>query len=165
MKHVHPLMLSLSVLALSTVAAAGPAVAHPHDSDKLTELREKSKALADKARESGEAFVDSEMITNMSDLLTDLAARVEVEKGEGSGTALWIDGDEVVRFNRDHGMDDTLTVTGLGQNLSVERETVIKNGKTRTRIVIEMDDGEDVDIDFPGAPPKPTVPTPLLNQE
>lgn len=166
MKHVRPLMLPAFILALSIVAGAvGSAVAHPHDSDKLTELREKSKALADKARESGEAFVDSEMITNMSDLLSDLVARVEVEKGEGSGTALWIDGDEVVRFNRDRGIDNTLSITGLGQNLSVERETVIKDGKTRTRVVIEMDGGEDVDIDLPGEPPTPPQPTPPLDQE
>lgn len=160
MNHIYPLILCATVVAL----LAGPAVAHPHDSDKLTELREKSKALADKARESGEAFVDSEMITNMSDLLSDLAARVEVEKGEGAGTALWIDGDEVVRFNRDRGIDDTLSITGLGQNLSVERETVIKDGKIRTRIVIEMDGGEDVEIDLPGEPPRPETSTPL-NQE
>lgn len=160
MNHIYSMMLCATAVAL----LAGPAVAHPHDSDKLTELREKSKALADKARESGEAFVDSEMITNMSDLLSDLAARVEVEKGEGAGTALWIDGDEVVRFNRDRGIDDTLSITGLGQNLSVERETVIKDGKTRTRIVIEMDGGEDVEIDLPGEPPRPETSTPL-NQE
>jgi hypothetical protein len=161
MTHIYPLILTASILAM----LAGPVAAHPHDSDKLNELREKSKALADKARESGEAFVDSDMVANMSDLLSDLAARVEVEKGEGAGTALWIDGDEVVRFKRDRGIDDTLTVTGLGQNLSVERETVIKDGKTRTRIVIEMDGGEDVDIDLPGEPPTPKVPTPPLDQE
>lgn len=157
MKPLYPLLLSASLVIL----LAGPAPAHPHEADKLSELREKSKALVDKARESGDAFADSEMMTNMSDLLSDLAARVEVEKGEGSGTALWIDGDEVVRFNRGRGIEDTLSITGLGQNLSVERETVIKDGQTRTRIVIEMDGGDNVEIDLPGTPPTPETQTPL----
>lgn len=163
MKQLFPSTLTASVLTLFVMAGvAGPVAAHPDDPDTMTELREKSKALADKAREHGDAFVDSEMITNMSELLSDLAARVEVEKGEGGGTALWIDGDEVVRFNGDRDVDDVLTITGLGQNLNVERETVIKDGQTRTRIVIEMDGGEDVDIDLPGAPTPPVAP---LDQE
>lgn len=151
MTRLYSIFLSITLLGL-----AGPVAAHPHDGDKLTELREKSRELADKARESGEAFIDSEMITNMSELLSELADRVDVEKGQGAGTALWIDGDEVVRFNPGGPVDDALTITGLGQNLSVDRETVIKNGTTRTRIVIEMDGGENVDIDLPGEPSEPT---------
>lgn len=151
MTRLYSIFLSITLLGL-----AGPVAAHPHDGDKLTELREKSRELADKARESGEAFIDSEMITNMSELLSELADRVDVEKGQGAGTALWIDGDEVVRFYPGGPVDDALTITGLGQNLSVDRETVIKNGTTRTRIVIEMDGGENVDIDLPGEPSEPT---------
>jgi hypothetical protein len=136
---------------------AAPAKAHPHESDTLTELREKSRDLAEKARESGEAIAESEMITTMSERLSDLAARIDVEKDEGAGTALWIDGEEVVRFSRGRSVEDRLTVTGLGQNLSVERETVTQDGKTRTRIIIEMDGGENVDIVLPGEPPKPPL--------
>lgn len=157
MTRLYSIILSMTLLGL-----AGPVAAHPHDADTLTELREKSRELADKARESGEAFIDSDMITNMSELLSDLADRVDVEKGQGAGTALWIDGDEVVRFNPGGPVDDALKITGLGQNLSVERETVIKNGTTRTRIIIEMDGGENVDIDLPGEPSEPTE---ALDQE
>lgn len=157
MKHMRSLILTASILAFPIVIGiVGPAVAHPDEPDTMTELLEKSKALADKARKSGDAIADSELITNMSDLLSDLADRVEVEKGAGAGTALWIDGEEVVRFNGDRNADDVLSVTGLGQNLSVERETTIKDGITRTRIVIEMDGGENVDVHLPGQPAVPT---------
>lgn len=148
MKHTASFILFGLAMTL-----AAPATAHPHDSDKLTELREKSREIADKARESGEAIADSEIITNLSERLSELAARIDVEKDGGAGTALWIDGEEVVRFARGRGVEDRLVVTGLGQNLSVERETVTQDGKTRTRIVIEMDGGENVEIDLPGEPP------------
>jgi hypothetical protein len=154
MKPVMSILLLTSVLA----AMAMPVAAHPHDQDKLADLREKAEALADKAREQGDALIDSELMTSMSEALEALAARVDVEKGEGKGTALWIDGDEVVRFRGDRTVDDTLRVTGLGQNLSVERETLIKNGQTRTRIVIEMDGGDDVKIDLPGELAAPETP-------
>lgn len=154
MKLIVTTLLSTSVVALMAM----PAAAHPHDEDKLADLREKSQALADKAREQGDAFIDSELITSMSEALEALAARVDVEKGEGKGTALWIDGDEVVRFRGDRTVEDTLRVTGLGENLSVERETLIKGGQTRTRIVIEMDGGDDVKIDLPGTPAVPETP-------
>jgi predicted signal transduction protein with EAL and GGDEF domain len=161
MKPVITVLLLTSVLA----AIAVPVAAHPHDQDKIADLREKSKALADKAREQGDAFIDSELVTSMSEVLEALAARVDVEKGEGKGTALLIDGDEVVRFRGERAVDDTLRVTGLGQNLSVERETLIKDGQTRTRIVIEMDGGDDVKIDLPGTPAAPPAPEAPLNQK
>lgn len=146
MKPVITALLLTSVLTLM----ATPVAAHPHDQDKLAELREKTQELADKAREQGEALIESELITSLSDALDGLAARIEVEKGEGNGTALWIDGDEFVRFN---GGDDTvLSVTGVGKNLTIDREIIIKDGKTRTRIVIEMDDGYDTQINvLPGS--------------
>lgn len=151
MKPLYALLFSAGLVVL----LAGPAPAYPHETDKLSELREKSKALVDKARESGDAFADSEIMTNMSYKLSALAARIELETGEGAGTALWIDGDELVRFNRGRGIEDTLSITGLGPNLSVERETVIEDGQTRTRIVIEMDGGDNVAINLPGTPPSP----------
>ena len=141
MRRIYSLALSTAILAI-----AGSASAHPHDTDKIPDLREKTQALADKAKASGEVIVDSELISNMADLLSDFAARVEIEKGDGAGTALWFDGDELLRFNG--GDDKVLSVTGVGKNLTVDRETIIKDGRTRTRIVIEMDDGEDVQINF-----------------
>jgi len=149
MKFLPALILSAVILGV-----AAPAFAHPHESDAVADLLEKSQALAEdakvKAKAGGEAIIDSEMISRMADLLGDFAARVEVERGEGDGSAIWFDGDEVVRFKRDRNVDDRLSMTGLGKNLTVERETVIKDGKARTRIVIEMDGGEDMEIDLPG---------------
>lgn len=165
-KPIIPLTVSACVLAM----VAGPVAAQPDDpepqsepqSETLSDLREKAKALADKARAGGDAFVDSDMIASMSELLADLAARVDLEQGEGSGTALLIDGDELVRFNGTASSQGALRITGLGENLSVERETILKDGKIRTRIVIEMDGGADVDIHVPDAP---QVSVPPLDQE
>lgn len=147
------------ILSAAMVGLAGPVAAHPHENDRLTEFREKTQELADRARESGEALADSDVIANMSELLNDFATRVEVEQGEGAGAALWFDGDEVVRFHLDSDVDDRVTITGLGENLSVARETVITNGQTRTRIVIEMDGGDDVEIDMPRSPTPPVPPS------
>jgi len=143
-KYMSVLVLSASFLGLASAAAA-----HPHETDKLSELREKSQDLADKAKASGDAIIDSDMVNSMADLLSGLAARVEVEKGGAAGTALWIDGDELIRFNGS--ADDVLSVTGVGKNLTVEREVIIKDGQTRTRIVIEMDEGQDAQINIPPA--------------
>lgn len=154
---MKPVLTTLMLTSVFIVMAT-PAGAHPHDQDKLADLREKTQELADKAREQGDALIESDLITSLTETLEGLAARVEVEKGEGNGTALWLDGDEVVRFNRDRTIDDALTVTGLGQNLSIARETLIEGGKTRTRIVIEMDGGTDVKINVPDDSVAPNVP-------
>lgn len=145
MKIFRTPFLSLLLFGIAT----GSAAAQDDPNPTLEELTEKSRELADRARQSGEAFVDSEMVANMADLLSGLADRVEIDREEG--TVLRLDGEEVLRFeiNRDRAADDALTITGLGRNLTVERETVIQDGKTRTRIVIEMDGGEAAKVEWP----------------
>lgn len=149
MKPIVTTFLSMTALAV----LATPVAAHPHDQDRLADLREKSQELADKAREQGDALLESELIMTLSEALEGLAARVEVEKGDGNGTAVWIDGDEILRFNG--GEDTILSVTGVGKNLTIDREIILKDGKTRTRIVIEMDEGHDTQINVLPAPNVP----------
>ncbi len=110
---------------------------------------------SDEMKESAENFTallaDSEMATSMRDLLEELRGNIEVERGEDGTRAFIFDGEEMLRFKRDNTLDsdDRLSISGLGRNLTVERKTTKKDGQTRTRIVIEMDGGEDVDIDLP----------------
>lgn len=126
--------------------------------------------LGDALRELENAIKDSDALSGLADMMQELAAEVEVERSDEAGTALRFGGEDMLRFklNRDRVADDALSITGLGRNLTVERETVVENGKTRTRIVIEMDGGEDVDIDLPGttdAPEPPRAPGRWLDQE
>lgn len=123
------------------------------------ELAERGRDAAETAAETAEeAITESDIVASMSDLMRELSDKLEVERGEGNGTALLFDGEEWLRFRRelDREIDDRVTISGLGRNLSVERETVTKNGKTKTRIVIEMDGGEQLEIDLPGAQAEPT---------
>ena len=54
-----------------------------------------------------------------------------------------------IKMENDREETGKLNIGGLGQNLSIDRETYVKDGKTKTRIVIEMDGGDDVEIDLP----------------
>lgn len=108
--------------------------------------------LTNAAREMEEAIAESGLLSDMAEMLAEFADDVEVRKGKSGGTALMFDGEEMLRFDldRDASSEDRLSISGLGRNLTVDRETVRENGKTRTRIVIEMDGGDDVEIDLPG---------------
>ena len=80
----------------------------------------------------------------------DFASDVEVESEDGV-TVLSFDGATVGKIERSKKRDseDSLSISGLGQNMTLDRETVVKDGKSRTRIVIEMDGDEDIEIDLP----------------
>lgn len=110
-----------------------------------------SDEMKESARDFTALLADSEMATNMRDLLEELRGNIEVELGEDGTRAFIFDGEEMLRFKRDNTLDrdDRLSISGLGRNLTVERKTTKKDGQTLTRIVIEMDGGEDVDIDLP----------------
>ena len=107
--------------------------------------------LTDMAKDLEAAIAESGVLSDMARMLSDLAEEVEIERGESGSTALRIAGEEMLRFklDRERNVDEALSITGLGRNLTVERETVVEDGKTRTRIVIEMDGGEDVELDLP----------------
>lgn len=114
-------------------------------------FRWEGKELKDAARDMEDALRDTEVFSDMAELLAEFAANVEVRKGDETGTALMFDGAEMLRFkmDRDSTRDEALSITGLGRNLTVERETIVEDGRSRTRIVIEMDGGEDLDIELP----------------
>ena len=107
--------------------------------------------LTDMAKDLEAAIAESGVLSDMARMLSDLAEEVEIERGESGGTALRIAGEEMLRFklDRNRSVDEALSITGLGRNLTVERETIVEDGKTRTRIVIEMDGGEDVELALP----------------
>lgn len=114
----------------------------------LADLQDKSKALAEKARERGSEFAQSDMVAGVSGVFSGIAERVETQKDKAEG----------LNLNRFFKNDDKLTVTGLGSNVSVERDTMVVDGIRRTRIIIEMDGGDNVEIKLPDAPLTPETP-------
>lgn len=119
--------------------------------ESVETFRWNGEELTDMARELETAIAESGVLSDMASLLSEFAQDIEVERGPDSGTALKFDGQEMLRFrlDRERDVDDALSITGLGRNLTVERDTVVRDGKTRTRIVIEMDGGEDLALDLP----------------
>lgn len=102
------------------------------------EMREKSKQLE-------EMIVESGVLSNLADMIADFAEDVEVEKSDQS-FAFRFDGDTIGEVKRD--ADDRVVLKSMDKEMTVEKESYIKDGKTRTRIVIDMEgDGSDVDLD------------------
>ena len=60
------------------------------------------------------------------------------------------DGDRIgrVKVKRDKHTESSLDVEGFGRNMTIEKEVIKRGGKTKTRIVIEVDGDEDFDIDL-----------------
>ena len=153
--------MKTALALLFAAALALPAAAHPHKTDtpdhdahEPAEPKTYSwdgEELREAARELEEALQDSDVITDLADMLAGFAANVEVERDEADGTALRFDGRELLRLNRDktRNSEDRLSITGLGRNMTLERETVVVDGQSKTRIVIEMDGGDDVQIELP----------------
>ena len=119
------------------------------------ELPEAMKELELALKDGG-----SEAFESLSGTLAELSAKFEMRDDEDGAKAFVFDGEEMMRFHfeREEEIDNRLTISGLGRNLTVERETTIEDGKSRTRIVIEMDGGDDVEIDLPDAPEPPEAP-------
>ncbi len=107
--------------------------------------------LRDAGRELESALSDSGMISGLADMLADLAEDFEVEDDGDGAKVFKFDGKKMGHFKFDSEKSEAgrLMIGGLGKNLNIDRETYVKDGKTKTRIVIEMDGGEDLEIDVP----------------
>lgn len=102
------------------------------------EMREMSKDVE-------EMIVESGMLSNLADMLADFAEDIEVEKGEKS-FSLRFDGDTLGEVNQDE--EDRVVLKSMDKEMTVEKETYLKDGETRTRIVIDMNgDGSDINLD------------------
>lgn len=102
------------------------------------EMREMSKDVE-------EMIVESGMLSNLADMLASFAEDIEIEKGEKS-FSLRFDGDTLGEVNRDEG--DRVVLKSMDKEMTVEKETYLKDGEKRTRIVIDVNgDGSDIDLD------------------
>ena len=106
------------------------------------DLREAARAIEDLISESG-------IISSFADMMLDLAEDFDVERTDG-GLSLNFDGDRIgrVKVKRDKHTESALDLEGFGRNMTIEKEVIKRDGKTKTRIVIEVDGDEEFDIDL-----------------
>lgn len=112
------------------------------DIKNADDLRAAARAVEDLISDSG-------VISNLADMVLDIAEDFEVESTD-EGLALKFDGDRIgrVKINRDKHTESSLDVEGFGRNMTIEKEVIKRDGKTKTRIVIEVDGDEEFDIDL-----------------
>ncbi len=108
-------------------------------------LLDDPEALSSAARDLEVLIAESGVISNMADILAGIVQDIEVENNR-AGMALFFDGVKLGSFNVNE-ENDGLDVDAMGRNMTIEKEVTQENGKTKTRIIIEMDGNEDVDID------------------
>ncbi len=112
------------------------------DVDSADDIREVARALEDAMAESG-------ILSSLADMMVDLAEDFDVENTE-DGLSLKFDGDRIgrIKIDRERHSEDRLDLEGFGRNLTIDKEIIKENGKTKTRIVIEMDGDEEIEIDL-----------------
>ena len=139
---------------LVALCFAMPAFAHPDEPDVKAEPESKTfswdgEELKEAARELEQAIQESDAISELADMVAAFASNVEVKK-DGEGATLLFDGEKLMTIAREKSRDseDRLAISGLGKNLTVERETVVEDGESKTRIVIEMDGTDEVEIEL-----------------
>lgn len=97
-----------------------------------------------------EAFAEDGLFRDLAAMFVDLAEDLDVDT-DGGTTTLSFDGAKIGQIERKKSRDseDSFSISGLGRNLSVDRETIVKDGKSKTRIVIDMDGEDEIDITLP----------------
>jgi len=97
-----------------------------------------------------EAFSEDGVIRDLAALFADLAEDLDVDR-DGGSTTISFDGTNIAEIERTKSRDneDSISIIGLGKYLTLDRETIVKNGKSKTRIVIDMDGEDEMDITLP----------------
>lgn len=119
--------------------------------DFLSEGREINSAndLRDAAEALEDLMADFGLVSGLADMMLSLAEDFDIETSD-EGLSLSFDGDRIgrVKMKRDKHTDSSFDIEGFGRNMTIEKEVIKRGGKTKTRIVIEVDGDEEFDIDF-----------------
>ena len=108
---------------------------------KTTEdLRSAAKAVEDILSDSG-------IISGLANLVVDMAEDFDIESSD-DGVSLNFEGKRLGRLKVDKDKEESFDIEGFGRNLKIDKKVIRKNGKTKTRIIIEMDGDEEFDIDL-----------------
>ncbi len=108
--------------------------------ESLEDLGDAAHALEDLLSESG-------ILSGLGDMIIDLADDFEIDSSD-EGVSLNFEGKRLGRLKMDKDSQDGVGIEGFGKNMSVNKEVIRKNGKTKTRIVIELDGDEEFDIEL-----------------
>jgi len=97
-----------------------------------------------------EAFAEDGLFRDLAAMFADFAEDLDVDT-DGDTTTLSFDGAKIGEIQRTKSRDseDSISIIGLGKYLTLDRETIVKNGKSKTRIVIDMDGEDEIDITLP----------------
>ncbi len=97
-----------------------------------------------------EAFAEDGLFRDLTAMFADFAKDVDVDT-DGGTTTLSFDGAIIGEIQREKSRDseDRVSIYGLGKYLTLDRETIVKNGKSKTHIVIDMDGEDEIDITLP----------------
>ena len=119
---------------------------------KRIDIIESPEELRKAARSIQNMLAESGILENLADVVIELAEDIEIEE-TGDGMSFSFGDTRIVGFSVNE-RDETLSIETMGNNTTIEKETFIENGKTRTRIVIETD-SDDVDFDIVPKAKKP----------
>jgi len=135
-KHTHKIERSLK-----EADAKNDFISKTREIKSADDLRDAANAIEDLVSESA-------IISNFADMMLDLAEDFDIETSD-EGLSLKFDGDRIgrVKVKRDKHTESSLDVEGFGRNMTIEKEVIRRDGKTKTRIVIEVDGDDDFDID------------------
>ncbi len=97
-----------------------------------------------------EAFAEDGLFRDLAAMMGDFAQDLDVESDEGK-TVLLFDGAKIGEMKRSKSRDsnDSFSISGLGKNLTLDKKTIVKDGKSKTRIVIDMDGDDEIEITLP----------------
>ena len=110
------------------------------DIDSVDDIRDAARAFED-------LIADSGIISGLADMMVELVEDFEVESSD-EGLALNFEGKRLGRLKIDQDKEESIALEGFGRNLSIDKKVIRKNGKTKTRIIIEVDGDEEFDIDI-----------------
>lgn len=108
---------------------------HGHTSKRI-EIIENPEDLRDAAKDIQNMLAESKLLENLADMVIEMAEDIEI-RDTGDGVSLSFDGKKIGSFSLDG--DDSVTLDGFGSNTTIEKDVIIKDGKKKTRIVIETD--------------------------
>ena len=111
------------------------------------DISEELEVMADVLEE---AFAKDGLFRDLAAMFSDFAEDIDVDTDDGK-TVLRFDGATVgqIEHSTSRDSEDSLSISGLGKNLTLDRQTIVKDGKSKTRIVIEMDGADEIDIILP----------------
>lgn len=97
-----------------------------------------------------EAFAEDGLFRDLAAMMGDFAEDIDLDADNGK-TVLRFDGAKIGEMKRSKSRDseDSFSISGLGKNLTIDRETIVKDGKSKTRIIIDMDGDDEIEITLP----------------